>query len=662
MSEIQDFTPITFGMAVYDDFDGLYFTLKAVQLYHKNFFYNVEIIVVDNHPMGKDGAAIKHFCEQLKPFANIRYIPMETPVGTSPARQRIFDEATGNWVLVCDCHVLFDVGALDKFMEYCAKNPESKDIVTGPLLYENGKAVATHFVPKWRGQMFGIWGTNIIAEDPNAEPFEIPGCGLGVFACRKQAWPGFHPASRGFGGEELYIHEKIRRNGGSALCLPFLRWAHRFGRPRGVPYPLQIWQRVRNYVLEYQELGWDVNELYNYFVGGGFFSREDLELLMEDPLGRENPPHTIFVANDAPEKSKIEEFINNQNTSKPKLLDQIQKAVEIKELSQRVKTLDDLPLEEQQRIRQRLEELKKEAQANSEEKRCCGDQLSSEQRELLNTIAKAESLEAVYGMNLNSNIKEYREVFEKYIKDAKLILEIGDDPLGSTLTVLRNMSSDARFITHYKDRKHIPLLHLLGAIATKKEGKTVEIKFDDIAQIPPGVDLLIIDPIIPNADFVFPILKMAKDNVKRIILCKTDKYGIMDAEKKPGLLPAVTTFLKASDWKWSVIMHERAGLGLTILSQLKEDKPSLPPLTKMVSNFAQAVVKHIATGMREVSKEVLEERLKVCTLCKHRNDERCSICGCFIVAKAKMADQPCPLGFWTDLEIKEQVSKNAQTS
>lgn len=40
--------------------------------------------------------------------------------------------------------------------------------------------------------------------------------GLGIFACRRDVWPGFNPRLRGFGGEEGYIHEKFRRAGGPA--------------------------------------------------------------------------------------------------------------------------------------------------------------------------------------------------------------------------------------------------------------------------------------------------------------------------------------------------------------------------------------------------------------------------------------------------------------
>jgi hypothetical protein len=81
--------------------------------------------------------------------------------------------------------------------------------------------------------------------------------GLGVFGCRRDAWPGFNPRLTGFGGEEGYIHEKVRRAGGRTLCLPFLGWMHRFNRPFGPRYTVSVEDRVRNYLLAHDELGLD---------------------------------------------------------------------------------------------------------------------------------------------------------------------------------------------------------------------------------------------------------------------------------------------------------------------------------------------------------------------------------------------------------------------
>ena len=85
--------------------------------------------------------------------------------------------------------------------------------------------------------MFGQWERDPRLDDPGREPFEIAMQGLGLFACRRSAWPGLNPRLRGFGGEEGYLHERFRRRGGRVLCHPRLGWAHRFARPIGIPYP-----------------------------------------------------------------------------------------------------------------------------------------------------------------------------------------------------------------------------------------------------------------------------------------------------------------------------------------------------------------------------------------------------------------------------------------
>ena len=89
--------------------------------------------------------------------------------------------------------------------------------------------------------------------------------GLGLFACRRDAWPGLNPRFRGFGGEEGYLHEKVRQAGGRVLCHPDLRWAHRFTRPSGPPYRPTWEDRVRNYRLGWGEIGWDVTPMEDHF-------------------------------------------------------------------------------------------------------------------------------------------------------------------------------------------------------------------------------------------------------------------------------------------------------------------------------------------------------------------------------------------------------------
>jgi hypothetical protein len=89
--------------------------------------------------------------------------------------------------------------------------------------------------------------------------------GMGLFACRKDAWLGFNPRFVGFASEEGYIHEKYRQQGRRTLCLPFLRWIHRFARPNGVPYTNRYEDRLRNYIIGFRELGWNDEPITRHF-------------------------------------------------------------------------------------------------------------------------------------------------------------------------------------------------------------------------------------------------------------------------------------------------------------------------------------------------------------------------------------------------------------
>ncbi len=254
---------LTIGMATYDDFHGVYFSVMALRMYHAEVMDQVEILIIDNNPEGRHGEQCKSFAGWCK---NVRYVPNSNWVSTA-VRNEIFSHAEGDFVMSMDCHVLFEPGSIKKLIDFYKQNFQTKDLHQGPLVYDNLEGISTHFDPIWRSQMYGIWANDPRGADPNAEPFEIPMQGLGIFSCRKDAWLGFNPLFRGFGGEEGYIHEKFRQSGNKCLCLPFLRWAHRFARPEGVKYPLTLENKIRNYFLGHIELGLDVKPIFEHFLG-----------------------------------------------------------------------------------------------------------------------------------------------------------------------------------------------------------------------------------------------------------------------------------------------------------------------------------------------------------------------------------------------------------
>jgi hypothetical protein len=252
---------LTVGMATYDDYDGVFFTVQSIRLHHSELADAIEFIVIDNNPGGPCSEALK----QLEPLIDgYRYVPRGSWSGTA-IRDAVFDEAGSDLVLCVDAHVLIVPGALSRLVDYSEATPSSSDLLQGPMLSDDLRSIATHFEARWQRGMYGVWATDPRGADPEAPAFEIPMQGLGLFACRRDAWPGFNPAFRGFGGEEGYIHEKIRQRGGRTLCLPFLRWVHRFARPLGIPYANRWEDRIRNYVIGFTELGLDTAEIEAHF-------------------------------------------------------------------------------------------------------------------------------------------------------------------------------------------------------------------------------------------------------------------------------------------------------------------------------------------------------------------------------------------------------------
>ena len=252
---------LTIGMATFDDFDGVYFSIQAIRMFHPEVANNIEFLIIDNNPNSAHGQETKNFCNHVQ---NIKYVPFEKYKSTS-IRNKIFEYASHPYVLSMDCHVFFEAGSLKKLMDYYSSNPNTEDLLQGPLLYDNLQGIASHFDPVWRSQMYGVWETDRRALNKNADPFEIPMQGLGVFSCKKDSWLGFNSLFKGFGGEEGYIHEKFRKNGHKALCLPFLRWAHRFARPNGVKYPLLLNDKIRNYFIGHIELGMNPQPIIDHF-------------------------------------------------------------------------------------------------------------------------------------------------------------------------------------------------------------------------------------------------------------------------------------------------------------------------------------------------------------------------------------------------------------
>ena len=254
------FKPIlTIGMPTYDDYHGVYFSINAIRLYHQEL-KNIELIVVDNRPGSKHGEATAKLMKTIKG----KYIPFTKWTSTSVGKNMVFENASADYVVCIDSHVMITPGALQKLVEFYAQNSLCRDLLQGPML-NTSMSLTSHMRDSWSDHMWGVWGMDERARDLDAEPFEIQMHGTGLIACRKDGWLGFNDLFRGFGGQAGYIHEKYRQAGRKTLCLPFLRWMHRFDRPDGTMYSVDKRDKFRNYVVGFKELNLDMAPLIDHF-------------------------------------------------------------------------------------------------------------------------------------------------------------------------------------------------------------------------------------------------------------------------------------------------------------------------------------------------------------------------------------------------------------
>jgi hypothetical protein len=255
---------LTIGMATHDDYDGLYFTIQNIRMFHPEILEDIEFVIIDNNPNSNHGISNRKLLEWIK--EPVQYLPFTKYKSTS-VKNKVFDLADTPYVLCLDSHVLVHPGSLKRLIMFYEAGLDDGNLLQGPLVYDDMKSISTHFDLIWDGYMWGKWGTDPRGINIYDEPFEIPAQGMGLFSCRKDSWLGYNKDFRGFGGEEGYIHEKYRKHGKKTLCLPFLRWLHRFERPNGITYPNILSERYNNYLIGFEELGLDTSQLKEHFKG-----------------------------------------------------------------------------------------------------------------------------------------------------------------------------------------------------------------------------------------------------------------------------------------------------------------------------------------------------------------------------------------------------------
>lgn len=236
---------LTISMATFDDYDGVYFTIQSLRLYHD--CKDVEFLVLDNNPQSTHSVALQHF---LKDIPQSKYIEV-TDRKSSWVKYDAFKHANGDVLLGIDCHVLLYPGFLEALREYFEEPNNRLNMLSGPVVYNRLNAISSCMDPQWRGHDFGTWANR--PEEKLDLPFEIPLQGMGCFAFHREAWKELPVTFTGFGAEEWYMAEFTRRHGGKVMCHPKMKWVHRFGWPKRT-FPLKLADKIRNYYTGWLDL------------------------------------------------------------------------------------------------------------------------------------------------------------------------------------------------------------------------------------------------------------------------------------------------------------------------------------------------------------------------------------------------------------------------
>ena len=283
-------TPLlTIGMPTCYDYSGALLSVIALKEYQSFIDGDIEILVVDNTPENSYRDALKRQILGMN-SPKIRYMEFTEERGPAESKNQVFENATGEYVICMDSHVMFNAGSISRLKDFLKSLPEKNkdDFFTGPLKGNEG-GYSTHFRDIWRGEMWGIWGTDKeLLKTDEIKPIWAQGCGL--ILTRRESWLGFNKNFKGFGGEEGYIHEKYRKAGREVYLVPWLGWWHRFGNPDTKHYNLTRYSKVRNYVLGHQELGMPLDNIYNHFVS------------LEVPNGEELAKHLVEEHSVKPEE------------------------------------------------------------------------------------------------------------------------------------------------------------------------------------------------------------------------------------------------------------------------------------------------------------------------------------------------------------------------
>ena len=131
-------------------------------MHHSEVLDRLEFVIINNHPDSTHGKALYDLRGWVKePLTYVEF----SAYSSTALRDKIFSLANTEYVLVMDCHVLLETGAIEKLLNFYDNRLDDGNLLQGPLLYDDLRSVSTHFnLDTWGGDMWGAWDV-----DPRGE-------------------------------------------------------------------------------------------------------------------------------------------------------------------------------------------------------------------------------------------------------------------------------------------------------------------------------------------------------------------------------------------------------------------------------------------------------------------------------------------------------------
>jgi len=123
---------LTIGMPHFQDWEGAWATVQSVlgEAVSAGIREQIEIVVVDQSPESAHGEKVRGMLSGWVPRS--KYVAQEN-LGTAAGKNAVFQNASGEWVILLDCHASLKPGSLRKIYDFAAKHRNDENLYSGVM-------------------------------------------------------------------------------------------------------------------------------------------------------------------------------------------------------------------------------------------------------------------------------------------------------------------------------------------------------------------------------------------------------------------------------------------------------------------------------------------------------------------------------------------------